>query len=286
MNANWKKMSADHIDYVQDTYFAMWLFSIQVAIHQDAHGRFYILENPYSASSWALEISHSLHSRPGCELLRVDQCMFELTVDHNGEMLSQKGNGFSTNMPRLKTALRWKYVCDGRHQHWVLNDGRSTYASRVYPKKSQQLVAREIRATINNHRQDPNVLKERCSHNFEVDPDELVHNRINGMWNSGVSHNYPNEVGVEDDGHMSDGDEEAADEGVPGQEQGDQAEGEEVRRNEEAASRTIRRVIKVVNKDVSDHQKYIVKQVHGHMGHLPKEEVIRVFKSCNTLHRY
>ena len=37
MNANWKKMSADHIDYVQDTCFAMWLFFIQVAIHQDAH---------------------------------------------------------------------------------------------------------------------------------------------------------------------------------------------------------------------------------------------------------
>ena len=33
MNATWKKMSADHIDYVQDTCFAMWLFSIQVAIH-------------------------------------------------------------------------------------------------------------------------------------------------------------------------------------------------------------------------------------------------------------
>ena len=37
MNANWKKMSADHIEYVQDTCFAMWLFSIQVAIHQDDH---------------------------------------------------------------------------------------------------------------------------------------------------------------------------------------------------------------------------------------------------------
>ena len=37
MNANWKKMSADHIDYVQDTCFAMWLFSIQVAIQQDVH---------------------------------------------------------------------------------------------------------------------------------------------------------------------------------------------------------------------------------------------------------
>ena len=108
-----KLVSADHIEYVQDTCFAMWLCFIQVAIHKDVHGRFYIIENPFSASSWALENSQILHSRPGCELLRVDQCMFGLTVDPNGEMLSQKGSGFSTNMPRLKKALRGKYVCDG-----------------------------------------------------------------------------------------------------------------------------------------------------------------------------
>ena len=64
---------------------------------------------------------------------------------------------------------------------------------------------------------------------------------------------------------MSDGDEEAADEGVPGQEQGDRADGEEVRRNDEAASKTTRRVIKTTTKELSDHQKYLVKQVHRHM---------------------
>ena len=107
----------------------MWLFVIQVGIYQDVHVRFYILGNPFSASSWALETSQDLHSRPGCELLRVDQCMVGFTADPNGEMLSQKGSGFSTNMPRLKKALRGKYFRDGQHQHWVLNDGRSTYAS-------------------------------------------------------------------------------------------------------------------------------------------------------------
>ena len=82
---------------------------------------------------------------------------------------------------------------------------------------------------------------------------------------------------------MSDGDEEAVGEDVPEQAQGDQAEGEEVRRNDEAASKTIRKVIKVVIKNVSDHQTYIVKQVHRHMGHLLKEELIRVFKIGNAL---
>ena len=82
---------------------------------------------------------------------------------------------------------------------------------------------------------------------------------------------------------MSDDEEEAVDEGEPEPVQGDQAEGEEVRRNDEAASKTTRRVIKVVIKDVTDRQKYLVKQVHRHMGHLPKEAFIRSFKNSNAL---
>ena len=63
----------------------------------------------------------------------------------------------------------------------------------------------------------------------------------------------------------------------------DQAEGEEVRQDDEAASRTTRRVITVVNKEVTDHQKYLVKQVHRRMAHLPMEELMRVLKSGNAL---
>ena len=98
-------MSDDHVEYVQDTCLAMWLFSIQVAIHQYNHGRFYVLESPYGASSWTLETTQTLHSRPGCEFLTVDQCMFGLIVDLSGELLSQKGIGFSTNMPRLLSLI-------------------------------------------------------------------------------------------------------------------------------------------------------------------------------------
>ena len=107
--------------------------------------------------------------------------------------------------------------------------------------------------------------------------------RANGIsrCTSGISYNYPNEDGAEDDGHMSEDDEEPVDGEIPGQ--GDQAEGEEVRRNDEATSRTTRGTIKVVNKDISDHQKYLVKQVHRHMGHLPKDELIRVLKSGTAL---
>ena len=174
-------------------------------------------------------------------------------------------------MPRLKEVLRGKYLCDGQHQHWVLNDAKSTKASRVYPKKFQQLVAREIQATINDHRQDPMVRVERRRHSkFEVNPHKIIYNR--GA--TGVSFNYPIEAGIEEDIHVSDDEEEAVDEGEPEQVQGDQAEGEEVRRNDEAASKITRRVIKVVIKAVTDRQTYLVKQVHRHMGHLSKEEFI------------
>ena len=76
-----------------------------------------MLEQPIGASSWILETTQTLHSRPGCERLRVDQCMFGFIVDPSGELLSQKGNGCSTNMPRLKEVLRGKYLRDGQHQH-------------------------------------------------------------------------------------------------------------------------------------------------------------------------
>ena len=84
-------------------------------------------------------------------------------------------------------------------------------------------MAREIRATINDHRQDPKVRAERRRHQkFEVNPHKLVYNRAA----IGVSLNYPMEACVEDDVHVSDDEEEAADEGGPEQGQGVQSEGE------------------------------------------------------------
>ena len=99
-------------------------------------------------------------------------------------------------MPRLKEALRGNYLCNGQHQHWVLNDANSTKASQVYPKKFRQLVAREIQATINDHRQDPKVRLERRRHSkFMVNPHKAIYNR--GV--TGTSFNYPIEAGIDED---------------------------------------------------------------------------------------
>ena len=44
MNENWGKMSSTDVDYVRDTCYAMWLFSIQFAVHQATNEIFYVLE--------------------------------------------------------------------------------------------------------------------------------------------------------------------------------------------------------------------------------------------------
>ena len=61
-----------------------------------------------------------------------------------------------------------------------------------------------------------------------------------------------------------------------------QVKRDEVGQNDEAVSKTTRRVIKTTT-ELSDHQKYLVKQVHRHMGHISKEELIRVSKTGNFL---
>ena len=46
MNAHWGNTSSADVDYVRDTCYALWLFSIQVAVHQATNKRFYVLEHP------------------------------------------------------------------------------------------------------------------------------------------------------------------------------------------------------------------------------------------------
>ena len=124
--------------------------------------------------------------------------MFRLVVSPDGTTLSQKVTGIFTNIPRLKAALRGKYLCDHHHPHWILKDGKSIRAACIYPKKFQRLVAREIKATINDHRQSPAI--NRCFLNhFEVNPHKLVYNRVPNL----TLHSYPNEEVADEGENMS-----------------------------------------------------------------------------------
>ena len=70
MNANWGKMSADQVDYIMDICFAMWVFSIQVAIHQVDNNRFYILEH-------FVELFHCVWRLPRYYIRDLDVSFFE-----------------------------------------------------------------------------------------------------------------------------------------------------------------------------------------------------------------
>ena len=70
-----------------------------------------------------------------------------------------------------------------------------------------------------------------------------------------ISHCYPNEEAILEDDHMSEDLEESDNEDAPAEAVDVQAEGEEVRINDAAAARTSRRVIKVVNKEITERQK-------------------------------
>ena len=48
VNANWAKMCTEDANYVLDTCYAMWLFSIQVAVHQATNDLFFTFEHPCS----------------------------------------------------------------------------------------------------------------------------------------------------------------------------------------------------------------------------------------------
>ena len=146
--------------------------------------------------------------------------------------------------PWLKAAFRGKYLRDHKHSRWILQDGQSIHAARIYPKKFKQLVAREIRATISDHRQSLTINRCHLNH-FEVTPHKLVYNRVPNL----TSHTHPNDDSADEDGNMSvhqtDSDDPNDGEAF---EQDDKAAGEEVRRNDEAASRPTRRVITVVTR--------------------------------------
>ena len=93
-----------------------------------------------------------LHQMLGCELIRIDECRFGFVVGPDENLISQKGIGISANVPRLKVALKAKYLCDQRYLRWILQDGKSTHAARIYQKTNK--------TTINDYRQPP--LPNRC----------------------------------------------------------------------------------------------------------------------------
>ena len=107
-------------------------FCCRMYRYQVAHGRCFLHEHPWSASSWRLWDINQVMKLPGVQVVRSDLCRFGMqTMDDYGELqAARKRTGFMTNSVCIANELRGD--CDIDHVHQPLIAGRAA-ACAVYP---------------------------------------------------------------------------------------------------------------------------------------------------------
>ena len=79
---------------------------VDVYLYQLKHGRYFVHEHSWSASSWHLECIKGLLRQPKVVEIRVDQCAYGLTSqDALGKGLALKPARFVTNAPLIAANL-------------------------------------------------------------------------------------------------------------------------------------------------------------------------------------
>ena len=130
MNANLEKMSQRDLWKLQVKAISMMTFAIQVAEFQIRAGKFFMLEQPSGASSWALHSMNWLLRQPGVQRLVIDQCFFGLSVSPG--TLSRKATGIASNHLGLLQRLSGSQ-CQGDHEHLRLEGSDLARRARVFP---------------------------------------------------------------------------------------------------------------------------------------------------------
>ena len=109
---------------------------------QHDHGRLFVHEHPYYATSWNLDMVKRLRSLKGVMVAYTDQCMFGQTVRRGSEEgLAKKPTGFMTNSEAIYNAL--SKVCDKSHEHMELIGGIARQAA-AYPVKLVDAILRGL----------------------------------------------------------------------------------------------------------------------------------------------
>ena len=133
MNINKARM--DPIEYQQRLAEARMhlTFVCRLYLLQHEAGRYFIHEHPQGASSWREECIMDRLMTTLARKLTVHQCMYGLTSkDPGGEVRpARKATSFMTNCPGMAVTL--DKLCDGSHQHTVLEGAKRTSLSQVYP---------------------------------------------------------------------------------------------------------------------------------------------------------
>ena len=96
---------------------ALLNFVCKLYKHQHTHGRKFLHEHPWGATSWCSRCVQKGLALPGMEVAYMDQCMVgQKVIDRHGESLpAKKPTGWMTNSPRVYEAL--SLTCNKQHRH-------------------------------------------------------------------------------------------------------------------------------------------------------------------------
>ena len=143
MNLNREKMGEEMYQdllarAIKHVEFCCELYELQVSA-----GRFFVHEQPLTASSWKLLCILRVLALPGVHTCVLDMCAHGMwQVDKEGPGHVKKATRIMTNSPEVsgQVAIR----CPGNHRHIVLIDRRAK-AAQVYPEQLCRAILRGAR---------------------------------------------------------------------------------------------------------------------------------------------
>eukprot|EP00435_Cladocopium_sp_Y103_P050254 s2395_g15.t1 len=119
-------------------------FAIDIALLCIELNLSFVLEHPWSASSWKTVHMRRLLHAEGVQLSRCDQCMTGLQSE-NGS-LQRKRTGFATNNEHIARAMDLK--CDQSHLHEHIIGGRRSKGSQVYTEDLKDRIIKAYKKSI------------------------------------------------------------------------------------------------------------------------------------------
>eukprot|EP00434_Breviolum_minutum_P029882 symbB.v1.2.026423.t1/scaffold2638.1/size74318/2 len=143
MNVNWEKMDPGEARRIQVRGMAMFQFCIRVAEHQIRKKKWFLLEQPQSASSWRTKAAEWLSFQEGVAMVDFDQCQFGLRLGPLKQLV-KKGTSFMLNHVGVFVEFYGKKCCGG-HEHLRLEGGGLTRQAQVWPPAMVQHILRGVR---------------------------------------------------------------------------------------------------------------------------------------------
>ena len=143
MNVNWEKMDPEEAKRIQVRGMAMFQFCIRVAEHQIRKKKWFLLEQPQSASSWRTKAAEWLSFQEGVAMVDFDQCQFGLRLGPLKQLV-KKGTSFMLNHVGVFVEFYGKKCCGG-HEHLRLEGGGLTRQAQVWPPAMVQHILRGVR---------------------------------------------------------------------------------------------------------------------------------------------